>query len=342
LILRPINHVLSHPTLTLSARRPEAHTAPVPARLFRKKIDNLENCQFSLVEVLSSASSTVTSNLSFTSSSSLFFGLSSGDLCGFHDSELCGHSVGRASICHLCHFYNYGFPVTFCATRDGYLTAVHPIEGFSGVTFLNGFRVCDSSFFCECASSRLFAIPNGSSSLSIFDLTEERRVCELFPQFGRPKTIRIASDLSDVVAVCSDRLEFFDLRDITSPVLSFEGPTFDVFDLGTDAFHFGLCRSNPAVSIVDVRKGVIETISVGEVGTETRSFAGQVEGSIVTVGTDRGISVFDAERSGSKVEIGEIGGRTFGPVLQCAVDPLRLRVALLLENGDIVGAVGDL
>jgi hypothetical protein len=88
--------------------------------------------------------------------------------------------------------------------------------------------------------------------------------------------------------------------------------------------------------------GVIETVTFGERAQQTLSFAGQLGGSVIAVGTERGVCIFDAERSRSAVELTEIGGRKLGPVSQCAIDSLKLRVALLLGKSEIVALVADL
>jgi hypothetical protein len=127
-----------------------------------------------------------------------------------------------------------------------------------------------------------------------------------------------------------------------NPVFSIEGPSFDVFDLATNSCHFALCRNSPAVSTVDVRMGIIETITLTVDPLKTLSFAGQVRGSVLAVGTNRGLCLFDSEQRRSAVEITEVNGVNLGGIRKCAIDPLKLRVPLLIHNNEILNLIGDL
>jgi hypothetical protein len=252
-------------------------------------------------------------------------------------------NVSQSSLCFVTNFANSGYPLTLAGTADGYLAIAH-ITDSGDQTIVDGFFVCDCPFNCELCATRIFAVPNESNVVNVWDIASARQISDFIPLYGMPRCVRRCSYFNDVVAVCSDRLEFFDIRKGGRPIAAINAgrPAFDVGDFPTQQAAFAVCLNPAALAVVDLRRqAVLQGAQPQGEDLTALSFCGQPGGSIVAVGTQKGVWIVDADNPQSSCEKAVVSvGRLFGSrkltaVGQCAFDPAKFRVIVLQEDPEI-------
>jgi hypothetical protein len=305
LIVNPIRKMFDVPDVALSTVPPVSVKLLKPNLRRRMGVANVNAprlCQLQFNRTLENAAP-VTSNLANGGSDRFVYGLQSGELCFSSWSEQrlldCRYRLSSCAIAHVGHSFNKGFPLTMASSVDGNMYIAVVDDG--GLSLKSAFKVCEKSFKFEVDEvGRLFSIPTKSRGVILHDLQRERQLPELVPLHGAPTMVRSFAGMSDVVAVCANGLELFDMRCGCSSIVSFfdetVAPTFDVSMVVNDPTSFVLCHTQDVWSLCDARRPdrFRHYSAIG--GEPVLSFASQANGPVIAISyLKNGILLMDVQ-----------------------------------------------
>ena len=348
-ILSPIRKVLENPALKLS------EVQPVTVSLVKASSGPATPCTFQKVQAGPTIASShpITSNFTNTSDSQFMFGTKAGEICSCtwgEQQKPRARKISSTAICHVKHIFNNGFPLTMASNMDGYLYVIQ----FSDceLNLASGFKANDTSFSFEVDefSRKVYAISGAQpKSVMIYDLEKEKHEIDLVPRFGAPKVVRQIPALDDVVAVCTEKLELFDIRAGVKPVHAFESSPLEAFDvavLNQNPTSFALCNTVPTVLVLDARAAdPVKKYPIGPDNLTTLSFASQTATSSVAIGNNKGILMLEVS-TGRMYEFNMVSQLFFGSkkvqaVSQCIFHPTRFSLSILQDSSEVMTLIED-
>ena len=334
-VLSPVRTLLDDPTATLSSVQPAA-VLPPRVHVPKQNVIFGKTSSFKLVQTKCSCSS----NFANAAGGTILFGSKAGEITAIQWDASSHRSVkiSNSSITHIQGISNYGYPLIVTADSD------------ANIRFLNNDLGTISAFRAEKSHDHFEYIENdrklltyctsSESPISIYDMRSERLASSIKPTSGITRTVRSLSHLSDLVGVCSDKLEFFDMRsgDIA---LTCEGASpFDVASLDKSATLFALAHRNGCVSLFDARfNEPIKRYQLAPENLDTLSFAVHPECCAASIGTEHGAYVIDL-LSGKRYDYTTVPQIIFSKnieaVKSCIFCPTKFKLALLQGTSDVL------
>ena len=343
-ILSPVRKVIENPSLKLS------EVQPVTVSLVKPAPAPTAPVTFQKVQAGPTIASAhpITSNFTNTSDNQFMFGTKAGEICSCKWGEQQkprARQISGTAVCHVKHIFNNGFPLTMASNMDGYLYVIRFSE--CELDLVSGFKANDTSFSFEVDefSRKVYTVSGDQPKfVRIYDLVKEKRELELVPKYGPPKVVRQLPALADVIAVCTEKLELFDIRSGAEPVMAFDNIRLEAFDvsvLNQTPTSFALCHTIPTVSVLDARAvEPVRNYSIGPDNLTTLSFAAQPASSSVAIGNNNGIMILNVD-TGKKLEFNSISQIFFGSkkvqaVSQCIFHPSKFSLSILQDFTEVM------
>jgi hypothetical protein len=334
-LLAPIRRIIEDPSLRicdLQLASEEVVKAPVYHRIGRMP-------ELTVAKRICRAVS-ISSNLVNLRENYIVFGSQSGEICSAawgKDGVARVQKICGTPISQLQSAFNGGYPLIFASDGEGSFHALHmKNEDFS---VASAFRITNSAFKFESneVDRHLYALDG--SLVRMFDLGEELPIGNLSIT-GIPRVVRTIQEMRDVIVVCTDSVEVFDVRAGPHRVLELASEAFDVWTYDREPFSLLIAGRTPRLGFADLRTLDLSTKFVRD-NVPTLSFAGQRNGQTVAFGTTQGLLLADLESMGDPVLYNNVNKIELCSVAQCLFNPANASLAVLHATNEVLILTND-
>ena len=286
---------------------------------------------------------TCSSNFTVAGNGPLYYGTNTGDIVSveWDASAYKTSKISNSSIYHIQGIANNGYPLVIASDENANIYFLN--NEFSSVSAFQEINKHNNFEYLQQDRKLLTYSNTEKDNISIYCMRCERFYGSLTPSGGPIKSVRSLNHLSDVVAVCSNKYEFFDIRSFDVCLSSNEGnPTpYDLFPVPKSPFTYAVAYTNGSVSVFDARfNEPIKKYQVAPENDETLSFCVHPFCSAAAVGTAHGAYVIDL-LNGKKFDYTTVPQlyifqKNISQVKSCLFSPTKFRLALLQNTSDIL------
>ena len=279
-------------------------------------------------------------NFAVAGNGPLYYGSNSGDIVAveWDASSYKTYKVSNSPITHIQGLANNGFPVVISCDADSNISFLN--DEFSPVSAFKDLHQHTLFEFLEQDRKLLTYSTKENNDISVYCMRCERYYGSIKSSNGPIRKIRSMKYISDVVAVCSDKLDFYDIRS-KDVCLSVDSMPFDISTVPKSPFSFAVANKNGSVSLYDARfNEPIKKFQVAPDNDETLSFCIHPNCSAAAIGTAHGAYVVDL-LNGKKYDYTTVPQlyifqKNISQVNSCLFSPSKFRLALLQNSSDVL------
>ena len=289
----------------------------------------------------------ITSNFSNLNENQFVFGTELGGVTclSWYDQQVrFSRRISPKPITHIQNITNSNFPLTLVSNTDGYLYMLQ----FSDVVFnlASSFKAYDGKFEFECDEydHKLYTYFKGKNDALIYDLDREKMIGELKSSNGSIKSIKSIPKLSNMIAVCNDKLEFYDVRAGNKSIFQYGQNVIDIGIIDKSPTMFGI-GYNDSAGFIDIRSpDCVSKYHILPNNYQALSFTVQNYSGFAALGYEKGLYVVDLE-TGSQQSFKSMtqlfSKRKFRNVNQCIFHPYKMKLSFIQENHEIIYLIED-